>query len=133
MFALLAPAGFALIVSVKKRLDAHAQYEAVQRRAKAAAALRGAAAGALPDAEVDLWRQRAMLATERIKGLETVITVRCSAAGEERGDRGWQKRTHRRAAARRPKAARAARVQPPEEAGGAAARLRDARLRESRL
>ena len=88
MFALLAPAGFALVVSVKKRLDAHAQYAAVQRRAKQAADLRGAAAGALPDAEVELWRERAALATERIKGLETVITVRF-AAGTRRQDGQW--------------------------------------------
>jgi hypothetical protein len=76
MFALLIPSGFAIVVSVKKKLDAHAQWQAAQRRQKMAADLRGAAAGALPDAEVELWRERAALATERIKGLETVITAR---------------------------------------------------------
>ena len=79
MFALLLPAGCALVVSVKKRLDAHAQFAAAERRQKQAAELRGAAAGALPDAEVELWRGKAALATERIKGLETVITVRVRA------------------------------------------------------
>ena len=76
MFALLVPAGFALVVKVVKGNNAHAQHAAAERKAKAAAQMRGAAAGALPDADVALWREKAMLATERIKGLETIITVR---------------------------------------------------------
>ncbi len=78
MFALLAPAGFAVVVGIKKKIDAHAQFMAAQKKAKAAAELRGAAAGVLPDEDVEHWRERAMLATERIKGLESIISVRHS-------------------------------------------------------
>jgi hypothetical protein len=80
MFALLVPAGFALVVKVVKG-NAHAQHAAAERKAKACAQLRGAAAGALPDADVEVWRERAVLATERIKGLETIITVRGARRG----------------------------------------------------
>jgi|APGre2960657444_1045066.scaffolds.fasta_scaffold27300_2 hypothetical protein len=76
MFALLAPAGFALVVSLKKKVDAHAQFQAAQRKAKAAADMRGAAAGVLPDEDVEHWRERAKLATDRIRGLESIITAR---------------------------------------------------------
>ena len=76
MFALLAPAGFAVVVGLKAKLDAHAQWKAAQQRQKKASELRGAAAGALPDAELEEWRQKAMLATERLKGLETLVQVR---------------------------------------------------------
>ena len=81
MFALLAPAGFALIVGVKQRLDAHAQFQAAQRREKAAKGLRGAAAGALPEAaDVAEWRAKAALATQRIVGLEGILQARAGAA-----------------------------------------------------
>jgi len=81
MFALLVPAGFAVIVRVlgKKQPssgDPHERHREAEARAKAAAKMRGAAAGALPDVEVEHWRQRAVLATERIKGLETIVTAR---------------------------------------------------------
>jgi hypothetical protein len=83
MFALLVPAGFALVVKVVKG-NAHAQHAAAERKQKACAAMRGAAAGALPDADVEAWRERAVLATERIKGLESIITVRSARRGARR-------------------------------------------------
>jgi hypothetical protein len=113
MFAFLLPAGAALVVSIKKRVDAHAQFAAAERRQKQAAELRGAAAGALPDAEVELWRGKAALATERIKGLETTITVRAgtAAASAQAGRRqraGWQLASFARNGLNRPAATRAA-------------------------
>jgi hypothetical protein len=82
MFALLVPAGFALVVRVVKG-NAHQQHAAAERKAKACAQMRGAAAGALPDADVAHWRERAILATDRIKGLESIITVRRGVAEPE--------------------------------------------------
>lgn len=76
MFALLAPAGFAVVVGVKKRLDAHRAWKEAQKRKEAQSAFRGAAAGALPDEELDILRQRAAVATERIAGLENLIQAR---------------------------------------------------------
>ena len=76
MFALLAPAGFAVVVGLKARLDAHAQWKAAKGRHEAAADMRGAAASALPDEELEAWRQRAQLATERLWGLEKLVQVR---------------------------------------------------------
>jgi cytolysin (calcineurin-like family phosphatase) len=83
MFALLAPAGFAVVVGLKAKLDAHAQWKAAQQRQKTAAGLRGAAAGILPDEELEAWRAKAELATERLKGLETLVQVRVSVLENE--------------------------------------------------
>lgn len=90
MFALLAPAGFAVVVGLKAKLDAHAQWKAAQQRQKKATELRGASAGALPDAELEEWRQKAMLATERLKGLESLVQVRacCGPRGGAQGAGG---------------------------------------------
>lgn len=77
MFALLAPAGFAVVVGVKKRLDAHKRWKEAEKAKQAANAFRGAAAGALPeDEEMTILRQRAALATERIMGLESLLQAR---------------------------------------------------------
>lgn len=77
MFALLAPAGFAVVVGVKKRLDAHKKWKEAQKANETQKSFRGAAAGALPEGEeMAILRQRAALATERIMGLENLLQVR---------------------------------------------------------
>ena len=79
MFALLVPAGFAVVLKVGAHIDAHKKHRQACEKAKATSSFRGAAAGALPDADVELWRAKAELATERIQGLESIITVRGAA------------------------------------------------------
>ena len=80
MFALLVPAGFAVVLKVGAHIDAHKKHRQACEKAKANSSFRGAAAGALPDADVELWRAKAELATERIQGLESIITVRGAAS-----------------------------------------------------
>ena len=79
MFALLVPAGFAVVLKVGAHIDAHKKHRQACEKAKATSSFRGAASGALPDADVELWRAKAELATERIQGLESIITVRGGA------------------------------------------------------
>ena len=84
MFALLVPAGFAVVLKVGAHIDAHKKHRQACEKAKATSSFRGAAAGALPDADVELWRAKAELATERIQGLESIITVRAARRGPAR-------------------------------------------------
>ena len=88
MFALLAPAGFAIVIGVRNSVDG---WRKAKQREEASRAFRGAAAGALPDADLEEWRQRAELATQRIAGLEMLLEARrhLKAAGmRQSGSRG---------------------------------------------
>ena len=96
MFALLVPAGFAIVCKVIGHGDAHAKHRQAVDKAKACSDFRGAAAGVLPDADVELWRARAVTATERIKGLESIITVRARRERFSRGAAATRLRRERR-------------------------------------
>jgi hypothetical protein len=94
------PAGFAIVCRVGASIgDAHNKHRQACEKQRACNDMRGAAASMLPDADVELWRSRAVVATERIKGLESIITVRA------RRRRGLRERAARvratRASARR--------------------------------
>ena len=76
MFALLLPAGAAIVVGVKKKIDAHHKFQKAKQKHDEAIRLRGCAAGALRDDELELWRERAAVATQRITGLERTLEAR---------------------------------------------------------
>ena len=75
MLAIVAPAGIAIVISVKNRFDARRAALRGAEREAAQGGLRGAAASSVVDADGH-WKESAVRAAERVAGLEALLQAR---------------------------------------------------------